>query len=151
MRWLWIGFLTLGLSGCASLPAAQDDGPKMVAVMVGIVNHTDKYVYSASVNGAGGGGMAEYGAGHASICCAMLPAKWYPGMKVNVRWDMPLGRQHVIKEREVEVERFDEPGSIFIHIFPENQVRVVISNHSGQSKKHPIPAPQKPAGWARKE
>ena len=151
MRWVWIGFLALGLSGCASLPAAQDDGPKMASAMVGIVNHTEKYVYSASVNGAGGGNMDEYAAGGAEVCCAMIPSKWYPGLKATVRVTFAVGRKLTGLSKVVEVEPYNEAGSIFIHLFPNDEVRVIVTRYGGSSTKHPIPAPVKPAGWKRTE
>ena len=147
MKWLTAGFLIVWLTGCAS--AFSEPEPKTVGAMVGIVNHTDRYIYSASVNGAGGDGMPAYGAGGASVCCAVIPAVWYPGMKVRVYWDMPVGRTHVGKEKEVEVERYEVPGSIYLHFFPDDQVRVVVTVHPGYSPKHPIPAPVKPAGWKK--
>lgn len=49
--------------------------------------------------------MPAWGAGTPSICCTSIPRRWYPGMKVQVRWDMPEGPTHIIKEKTVEVER----------------------------------------------
>lgn len=149
MTWVIGGLLALALAGCASEP--QRSAPKKASAMVGVVNHTDHYIYSASVEGAGGGNMDEFGAGGASICCARIPAVWSPGMKVTVRWDMPIGTQHVVKEKVVEVEKYDEPGSIYIHVFDNDVIRVVVSTDPGYSRYHPIPAPVKPAGWKRKE
>ena len=147
MKWLTTCLLILSLTGCAS--AFSEPEPKTVGAMVGIVNHTDRYIYSASVNGAGGANMTAYGAGGASVCCAVIPAVWYPGMKVRVYWDMPVGRTHVVSEKEVEVERYEEPGSIYLHFFPNDEVRVVVTRYGGASTKHPIPAPVKPAGWKK--
>lgn len=149
MMWLISGVLAWSLVGCAAEP--RNAAPKKVPASVGVVNHTDQYIYSASVEGAGGGNMPEFGAGNAGMCCAMIPAVWYPGMKVTVRWDMPVGVQHVDKEKVVDVEQYDEPGDIYIHIFPDDEVRVVITNFGGASTRHPIPAPVKPAGWKRKQ
>ncbi|MGW8393952.1 DUF3304 domain-containing protein [Pseudoduganella sp. HUAS MS19] len=82
------------------------------------------------------------GAGGANVCCVMVPRKWYPGMKVPVRWDMPEGSKHVYKEKIVEVERYEESGgSLYIHVFPNDAIRVVISKYAGWSPKHPIPPP----------
>ena len=47
-------------------------------------------------------------------------------MKVLVRWNMPVGIQDVIKEKVVEVEKYDRPGSIYIHFFPDDEVRVIV-------------------------
>jgi hypothetical protein len=147
MRWLTVFALTSVLTGCAS--SYTEGAGKTVGAMVGIVNHTDRYIASASVNGAGGANMTEYGAGGASVCCAVIPAVWYPGMKVEVRWNMPIGRTPVVKVKEVEVEKYDEPGSIYLHFFPEDRVRVIVTRYGGASTKHPIPAPVAPAGWKK--
>ena len=130
------------LNGCALL---QKEESPTVGAQVGIVNHTGRYISSASVDGAGGGRMSAWGAGVANICCASIPRIWYPGIKVRVRWNMPEGIQDVIKEKTVEVERYDEPGSIYMHFFPNDEVRVVVSNTAGFGAKHPIAPPVKPA------
>lgn len=150
MRWLWTCVLALVLIGCAT-PRVEDDRPKMVSASVGIVNHTDKFVYAAGVNGAGGGTMSEYGAGHAGICCAMIPEKWYPGLTATVRVTFAVGRKLTGLSKVVEVEPYDEAASIYIHLFPNDVVRVVVSDYGGSSTKHPIPAPKKPTGWKRTE
>ena len=135
------------LSGCV-VKARQVEaaGPSPTATaQVGIVNHTGKYIYSASVDGAGGANMARWGAGGAEVCCASIPRVWYPGMMVLVRWDMPEEHTHIIKEKMVEVEKYDRPGDIYMHFFPNDEVRVVVSNVDGDSKNHPILHYGKPA------
>lgn len=66
-------------------------------------------------------------------------------MHVLVRWDMPEGSKHIYKEQMVEVEKYDEPGSIYLHFFPDDQVRVVVSQYAGWSSMHPIKAPEAPS------
>lgn len=135
----------LSLSACAGLNNEQASAePATASAQVGVVNHTGNYIYSASVDGAGGGKMSAWAAGTANICCASIPRVWYPGMKVRVRWNMPIGRQDVIKEKIVEVEKYDRPGSIYLHFFPNDEVRVVVSNIGGPHPEHPIPPPVKP-------
>lgn len=137
---LAIGFLLL--AGCAAAPPQQAE--QNYSARIGIVNHTGNFIYSAVVNGAGGGNMSRWGAGMADVCCASVPHKWYPGMTVHVQWDMPEGAKHVLKEKTVEVEKYDEPGSIYLHFFPNDQVRVLVSPYDGASPKHPIRRPQNP-------
>ena len=147
MKWIIYLGTALLLSGCA-FKARQVEvaGPSPTATaQVGIVNHTGKYIYSASVDGAGGANMARWGAGGAEVCCASIPRVWYPGMKVLVRWNMPEGHTNVIKEKIVEVEKYDEPGDIYMHFFENDEVRVVVSNVDGDSKNHPILHSGKPA------
>ena len=150
MRWLITLLAFLSLVACAGLDRHESDdppneAPKTAPAQVGVVNHTGNYIYSASVDGAGGGQMSEWSGGMANICCASIPRVWYPGMKVRVRWDMPIGRQHVIKEKIVEVGKYEETGSIYLHFFPNDVVRVIVSPVGPRSPKHPIPPPVKPA------
>jgi hypothetical protein len=69
---------------------------------------------------------------------------------VRVRWDMPEGHTHIYKEKVVEVEKYDRPGSIYLHFFPNDEVRVVVSNAAGYSQKHPIAPPVKPTSPEQK-
>lgn len=146
MKWLLTLFAALSLVACAGRNFDNSDStPKTDAAQVGVVNHTGNYIYSASADGAGGGNMDRWGAGNASVCCTSIPRVWYPGMKVRVRWDMPNGHTHNVKEKIVDVEKYDEPGDIYLHFFPNDEIRVVVTNIGGSSQKHPIPPPIKPA------
>ncbi|PIF11932.1 DUF3304 domain-containing protein [Janthinobacterium sp. 13] len=147
MKWIIYLGTALLLSGCAfTAKQVEDAGSSATATaQVGIVNHTGKYIYSASVDGAGGANMARWGAGGAEVCCASIPRVWYAGMMVLVRWDMPEEHTHIVKEKMVEVEKYDEPGDIYMHFFPDDGVRVVVSNVDGDSKIHPILHSGKPA------
>ncbi len=82
--------------------------------------------------------MDSWGVGGAEICCASIPRVWYPGMKVLVRWDMPVGHEHIVKTKIVEVEKYETTGSIFMHFFPNDEVRVVVSPFEPSSSEHPI-------------
>ena len=89
--------------------------------------------------------MDAWGAGIASICCTSIPRVWHPGMKVRVRWNMPIGRKDVVKEKIVEVEKYEETGSVYLHFFPNDEVRVVVSPVGPRNPKHPIGLPVKAA------
>ncbi len=129
--------IAIGLAGCA-LRETQAQPSDRAPAQVGIVNHTGSYIYSASVDGAGGGGMSRWGAGGANICCTSIPRTWYPGMKVLVRWNMPEGVKDVIKEKVVEVEKYDRLGDIYMNFFPNDEVRVVVSRNGPGSPDYPI-------------
>lgn len=146
MKCLLALLATLSLSACAWLDLDDtDSSPKTAAAQVGVVNHTGNYIYSASADGAGGGNMDRWGAGAASVCCASISRVWYPGMKVRVRWNMPVHGNDVIKEKIVDVEKYDEPGDIYLHFFPNDEIRVVVANLGPRHPAHPIPLPVKPA------
>ena len=67
----------IAITGCA-LREPQAQPSARATAQVGIVNHTGNYIYSASVDGAGGGNMARWGAGVADICCASISNVWHP-------------------------------------------------------------------------
>jgi hypothetical protein len=129
--------IAIGLAGCA-LRETQAQQSDRAPAQVGIVNHTGNYIYSASVDGAGGANMSRWGVGGADVCCASIPRVWYPGMKVLVRWDMPEGHKHIVKEKVVEVEKYDNPGSIYMHFFPNDEVRVIVSEVGPGNPEYPI-------------
>ncbi len=146
MKWLLAVLTALSLSACAGLNNEQlRTESEMATAQVGVVNHTGNYIYSASVNGAGGGNTNAWRAGIANICCTSIPRVWYPGMKVRVRWDMPVDHTHNVKEKNVEVEKYDETGSVYLHFFPNDEVRVVVSPVGPRHPQHPLPPPVKPA------
>ena len=59
-------------------------------------------------------------------------------MKVLVRWNMPVGVQDVIKEKVVEIEKYNEIDSIYIHFFSNDEVRVVVTPVGPRNPAHPI-------------
>ncbi len=59
-------------------------------------------------------------------------------MKVLVSWNMPVGTTDVVKEKVVAVEKYDVPGSIYMHFFPNDEVRVVVSRFYPGSAEYPI-------------
>ena len=135
--------LAVTVSGCA-LRQSQEQESDRATAQVGIANHTGNFIYSASVDGAGGANMARGGVGGADVCCTSIPRVWYPGMKVLVRWDMPVGHQHIVKEKVVEVEKYETPGSIYMHFFPNDEVRVVVSPVGPGNPAYPIRHLDKP-------
>jgi hypothetical protein len=97
MRVAAVVFIALGsLSGCAYTPPAQEaERPKDTFIAgIGLVNHTDRYIYTTSVDGEWGGHAHQMSAGIASMCCVTLPRTWRPGLTVRVGWDMPEGTTH---------------------------------------------------------
>lgn len=140
MRWILLACIAL-MSACSTQSKVDDSS---YGASIGIVNHTEKFIYSAAVNGVGGANMAAWGAGYGNVCCASVPTTWRPGMMVLVQWDMPEGSKHIYREKMVEVERYEEPGSIYLHFFPDEKIRVVVSPYFGASPNHPIPRPSRP-------
>lgn len=102
-----LGACTLG-SRDAERPATE---VRTFTARIGIVNHTSRYIYSATVDGNGGGHSEALNAGIVNMCCATLPLKWVPGLNVSVTWNMPVGRKHEYKTKVVDVEHYNLPGN----------------------------------------
>ncbi|GGY68639.1 hypothetical protein GCM10007387_58440 [Pseudoduganella albidiflava] len=120
---------------------AQSDSTGTYGAQVGIVNHTGRYIYATMVGDSGGGHSDKYNPGVANICCVTLPDKWNPKLEFLVRWDMPEGTKHVWREKLVKVQQYDKPGSLYLHFFQDDEVRIVVTNWAGSSPKHPIAPP----------
>lgn len=131
------------VSACARPLKGEEEGSleQTYGATIGIVNHTDRYIYSTAVDGGQGGHAHPMSAGVGSMCCVHLPIKWHPGLKVEVRWDMPEGSKHVLKSKIVDVEKYERPGTLYLHFFSGDIIRVVVTNSVGASPDHPIAPP----------
>lgn len=134
--------MAMNLNACA---ITQQDRTETYGASIGIVNHTNNYIYATQVAGAGGGHAGRLHAGIANVCCVMLPVKWRSGLRVKVEWDMPEGTKHVWREKIVEIEEYETPGSVYLHFFPNDEVRIVVTKWAGGAPEHPIPPPVKPS------
>ena len=97
-----------------------------------------------------GDSVGESGGGGGMVCCLMLPKKWYPGLKAEVRWDV----RHIIRpsdpalpateevaglyRAQVPVEMYTKPGDFYVHFFRGGRVRIVVSEFTIDGKQHPI-------------
>jgi hypothetical protein len=112
-------------------------------VSISCVTHGTGYIHSFAIeepvhSGPVGGRMAG-GASCGRLIAAgyALPKTWFPGMKVKVRWK-PNGREWV--EKTTNIMRYDRVGTIYVHFFPGDQVRVVAAAFNGPGNpEHPIP------------
>ena len=97
-----------------------------------------------------GGTVGESGGGGSIVCCLMLPKKWYPGLKAEVRWEV----RHIIRpsdpalpeteevaglyRAQVPVEAYVEAAHFWVHFFSQGRVRIVVSDTGPYGKEHPI-------------
>jgi hypothetical protein len=94
-----------------------------------------------TVNGTSG---HKAGRGGSTVCCVNVPAKWRPGITLKVRWGVTNWKRRAFTfyEREVELEKYDELGPLYIHFLPNGDVRAVSSMFAawGQGGFYPGPA-----------
>lgn len=102
------------------------------------------------VNKEIGDTIDESGGGGGIVCCLMLPKKWYPGLKAEVRWEV----RHIIRSSnpalpeteevaglyraQVPVEAYVEADRFWVHFFPQGRVRIVVSPIDPYGEQHPI-------------
>ncbi|MFJ4290146.1 DUF3304 domain-containing protein [Cupriavidus sp. NPDC089707] len=146
---LLIAMLALALlSACASGGlSTRDDDKSYINVSLGAANHTGQYLYGFTVNGAFGANVREYGAAGPGTCCVRLPRVWRPGLTVDIEYDLLIndGRDDNWKTKKgVPVEPYTKPGSVYVHFFPNDVIRVVVSNWYPNGEGHPIPFPVNP-------
>ena len=122
-----------------------DQNEEMIPVMLTGVDYLPEHlsVQSFSVDGHQGGSA---GTG-SQMCCVSLPANWRPGLRVRVVWGVTNWHKCEADEyvTQVEIERYDEGGNLYVHFLRDGFVRVVSSNYGvpvdHPENKHPVPAP----------
>lgn len=78
-----------------------------------------------------------------------LPPKWLPNgrMKVKVRWgtyseedtkNRNLDAKPIWHEKYTTILPYDKPGTLYVHFFPGNEVRIVSSDVGPSNPAHPI-------------
>ena len=150
--WLLVCLIGVVLAACS--------GDETVAVSYAAYNHTDRSIVSFVINGEGGILAASAHGGGGRMCCVVLPKHWRPGLMATIKWqedDIPIfnpdGTRKVIdgvpaskespwKERTAEVPKYEgELGTFFIHIFPGDEVKVLMNIYDAGSPQHPLPHP----------
>lgn len=158
MKWL----LALLIAQLAINLAAASELKVKTESPVGIVNRTEQKIVTVSFEGLKAGddyvvkgccapvlwyilGPSYISDGVPYVCCTSLPAKWQADMKVLVRWKPNYGNRQSnmpYMEKIVPVENYDFPSNVYIHFFPNDEVRVVVSRFPPLHPEHPIPPPE---------
>lgn len=135
------GLMTLGLAAwmtaCAAGPSKKAEGEGVG--ITGIDHLADHLsVQDFWVNGYN---AAQAGKGGSTVCCAIVPRKWQPGTKIHVRWDVINWRERTSQsyERDVELDRYDEIGQLYVHFLANGQVRALLSNYYPEGNAYPGP------------
>lgn len=122
-----------------------------IPVTVSGVHHmgSDYFISQFVINKKVGDRVSQSGSS-GTVCCLMIPRKWSPGLKADVRWEV----RHIIRqadgieiEREevvaiyraqVPVEEYAEGDRLWAHFFAEGRVRLVVSPFGPEGEQHPI-------------
>lgn len=134
--WLSICLLAFSLIACSDKRGVNMD-------LTGL-NYTNAWISTFSVNGYHGGGISPNGGGGSFVCCVTVPRKWQPGMKVTVRWTNDDRVDTGWKERVVPVPEYTENdlGGFFVHFYPDDSVKVLVSTKMEGHPDYPYPRPK---------
>ena len=162
-RWRWALFalaLAVGLLACS--PTTQ----KPITVGITGYNFTAEGVQEYYVNGMRGSNLPPYGGGGSTSCCASLPAKWTPELRVKVSWTighytLPWAQRKNMSEEEeaaccwrqrtlsktVPTQPYgQEGGRLQVFFLANDEIQVWVSNIGLLSPDHPshMGYPKKP-------
>jgi Protein of unknown function (DUF3304) len=160
-KWLWIfRFSRVGL--LALLPLALLTGcfeEEKTGVSYHAVNHTYETVAEITLNGEGGMATARKRGTSGSVCCVTVPAKWKPALTVTIAWEnggswlLDENGKEVIrdginvlvrgtrKSKTVTIPEYDKPEDLWIHFFPNDEIKLVFSKYGPGHPKHGLPDP----------
>ena len=163
MRWTAVMAVTFVLASCAQpqKPMSEEDaaGERYLAARQAILDAQSVPVVYESM-GCTGHGNVGYIHSHAvqetihgqfsrgmisGLSCGGIvaagypvPVTWTPGMKVKVRWNRPIKGEDNWIEKTTTIPRYEKAAMLIVHFFPNDEVRVVVSNYYPESPNHPI-------------
>ena len=126
--------LMLLVALCVSLAACADD--RMGLDVVGF-NHTDHDIGDFNVNDAGGAYEGKHEGGKAT-CCISLPAKYRPGMTVQVTWSgLEVGTPQT---RTVVVPPYGphDTGEFDVHFLRNGEIKVFVTIYMTWHPNYPL-------------
>ncbi|WP_211474916.1 DUF3304 domain-containing protein [Collimonas humicola] len=155
LRMLVISMLALVFAACATVQATGQEEKSTPVSLTGVHHLGPNFTISSFyIDGAGGSNIGRGGGGGSSGCCVAIPKQWRQGLTAEVRWGVgdwtKENRAEIeasnyksvttegIYKAQVPIEKYDEPGRVYVHFFPGGKVRVIVSSVGPLSKDHPI-------------
>ncbi|WP_414859556.1 DUF3304 domain-containing protein [Piscinibacterium candidicorallinum] len=137
---------------CAPGAAMASSKQGGTATIVGW-NHTHEFIRRFFVGDAWGSNVYPY-LPSGSVCCVQYPLKWTADFKVKVRWATASADPNAVgkdaepvwHEQEVQVEKYDRPGTLHVHFLADRKIRVIIAPVDPGHPDYPGPGrPTRPA------
>ena len=153
-KYAFIALLVFPLSAC--FEEEQD------SVSYQGANHSDIAAVYVTLNGQGGIMIANEHGYSGNICCVNAPKKWRPGIMVKVEWEedgyilrdkdgKEIRRDGGVvyiaaprKSKTVPLPKYDTPEILWVHFFPNDEVKLVMSKYWPGHAKHGLPSPYIP-------
>ena len=120
----------------------------MMYATINPYNFTDVGVVDLFVNGGWGGNVYPNSGGGGSVCCVMVPEKWRPGLKVNVKWQKSGDEKWYTAEPEIPI--YTESHGLQVLFFKNNKVKVYLIDSWPCRPEHPMPKDKELCGDTKK-
>jgi hypothetical protein len=154
LRTLSIFILALVFTACASVQATGQEEKSTPVSLTGVHHLGPNFnIDDFYLDGGSGGKVGREGSG-GTVCCVAIPKQWRPGLTTEVRWGVGDWSKEILAETaagnykslssagiykaQVPIEKYDEPGRVYVHFFSGGRVRVIVSSVGPLSKDHPI-------------
>ncbi|WP_396615581.1 DUF3304 domain-containing protein [Lysobacter soli] len=133
-----IAVLVLSLAACAP---KQPDPDATFGSSVTAMDHdpSDTFVRNVFVDGTW---VGEGGRGGKTVLGGIsLPYRWRPGLTAVVRWERcePYGKNCRWTEKVVPIQKYDDVGRTWLHLLPDDQVRIIPSMLAPNHPAYPGP------------
>ena len=146
-HWARVASTSLCIVLASLLPSACARTGDTVGVSVSAINYTDQELNGFIFEQPGdetkvaGGVPVRPFQGAGQMCCFSLPAKWHPGIKVQLEYDWWQGadkpRQYITKEFEVPPYPDGQVGTLWALFYQDGSVEVVSSDFAPGHEKWP--------------
>jgi Protein of unknown function (DUF3304) len=127
------------------------------------VNHTNVDIIEVSPTGGRGGVVTAYAHGTSgNVCCTTIPTRWRPDLTATIAWQdgsvekldsngnivLNNGKAILIaqprKSKTVPIPKYESAEDLWIHFFPNDEVKLVVSKYGPGHPKHGLPSPYIP-------
>ena len=139
---LLLALLALGCKPSQQAQAAsQEEG---IGLQVQILNYMNEPLGDVYLNGIWVGGMPSHAGGTSVAGSVGLPAKWHPGLGVEVEWqDDTLYRKDrdALYKAQVAIEPYDvtkdHPAVLWLAFMSDNKIKAIASSYGPCHSKFP--------------
>lgn len=154
IRWVLLIGLSIALGGCFEEQKTSVDYQG--------ANHTGISAIDVTINGAGGiMNVRKHGYG-GNVCCVNVPQTWRSDLTVTIGWQddhkvekdaagneiirdgRPVWIPQPRKFKTVTIPKYDTPETLWIHFFPNDEIKVVMSKYGPGHPLHGLPDPEQP-------
>ena len=113
-----------------------------LGLQVQILNYMDEPLGDVYVNGSWSGGMSSHAGGTSVAGSVSLPAKWHPGLAVEVEWqddDLYRKDRDALYKTQVPVDPYEtgEPATLWLAFMPGKKIRAIASRYTPLNPKFP--------------